>query len=127
MRAVNLVAGAVVDLETGLVLLAVDRETTELYETQQALGPARLLADLEAVLAQRADELRQLDIAEPLVIGPALGELDRLARPALDRGSHAAVQPLEQHRLEMRVLHLPIRRPAQQPEHRQHDEQAQHA
>src|SRR5262249_26110911 len=112
--AIDLVAVAVVDPEAGLVLFLVDREGAELDEAEQALGPARLFGYLEAVLLQRAYELRQLEVAKALVIGTVLRKPDRLTLPGLQTEAETSVEALEHDRLNVRCLHLPVCRPAEQ-------------
>src|SRR5690242_11310222 len=103
LSGVDLFPAPVVDPDAGLVLLAVDRKRAEMDKAHQPVRPFCLVDNLEVVLAERSDELWQLRIAEPLVIGPTLRKLDRIARPARDREAHAPVEPVrsEEHTSEL--------------------------
>src|SRR5580700_2339941 len=123
---INLVAGTIKNPDAGLVLFGIDGERAKPDKATHTLRPACLAVDLEVVLGQGSDELRQLDIAEPLVIRPGLGKTDCIARAGLDAEAHAAVEAIEQHSLRMRGLHLPVHRPADQAQHYQDNHPAQH-
>ena len=110
--AVDLVAAAVVNPEAGAVLLGVDREGAEIDKAVKPLRPARLPFDREMALLESARELRQRDIAEPFVVGPVLGEADRVAGAGLRRKRHAPVEAGEDPRLEIGGAHFVMNAPA---------------
>ena len=118
--AVDLVTVAVENPQSGAVLFRVDREGAETDKAVEPLRPPRLPLDREMALLESLGELRQRDIAEPLVIGSMFREADRVAGAGLSRERHAAVEPGEDPRLQIGGAHLVMNAPADQRQDRQH-------
>jgi hypothetical protein len=99
--AIELVPIAVEQSEPRLVLFRIARKRAVADEAREAGRPARLFVDRLAVRGQRGEELAKPGIAKALVVGTALWEIDRRARPGLHGDADPTVEAREQRGLEM--------------------------
>ncbi len=99
-------AVAAEDGEPGLRLGEIGRDAGLPEVAHEGLGDPGLGLDPVTVVTQRGREARQIDIAQPAVVGAVLGEQDRFAGTAFDPEGHLPRRAGEEFRLQRRGLRL---------------------
>nr|GEU28068.1 hypothetical protein [Tanacetum cinerariifolium] len=99
---VQLRGAAVVDGQPGAGLLVVRGEHAVIGQLHHLARHARLRADLVLALAQLADIVGQVGVAEPLVVRAVVRVADRVARPRQHLVGHLAGQVGKHARLQRR-------------------------